>query len=113
MVDVDREIELLKIQLFAEQTHARFTTVVTTTYAIVVGFSVVFLALLLGNLFPLGGFAVALTTLLGASAIQVYRVRRNYAKALREISLMVEAVREGEELPELERLFKGWRTSIG
>ncbi|HJX24248.1 MAG TPA: hypothetical protein VJ574_07605 [Candidatus Bathyarchaeia archaeon] len=55
MVGVDREIELLKIQIFAEQTHARFTTVVTTTYAIVVGFSVVFLSLLLENLFRLEG----------------------------------------------------------
>jgi hypothetical protein len=89
------------------------TTVVTTTYAIVVGFSVVFLSLLLENLLPLGGFAVALTILLGESAIQVYRIRRDYAKASMEISLMVEAVRESEELPELEQLFKGWRTSIG
>ncbi|HJX24249.1 MAG TPA: hypothetical protein VJ574_07610 [Candidatus Bathyarchaeia archaeon] len=54
-----------------------------------------------------------MTTLLGASAIQVYRIRRNYTKALREISLMVEAIREGEELPELDQLFKGWRTRFG
>ncbi len=110
---MDREIELLKIQIFAEQTHTRFTTVVTTTYAIIVGFSVVFLSLFLENVFPLSGFAVAMVTLLGASALQVYRIRKNYAKTLGQISSMVEAVRLGKELPELEQLFKGWRTTVG
>ena len=113
MVGMDREIELLKIQIFAEQTHTRFTTIVTTTYAIVVGFSVVFLSLFIENVFPLGGFAIAMITLLGASAFQVYRIRQNYAKTLKQISSMVEAVKVGKELPELDQLFKGWKTSIG
>ena len=113
MVGIDREIELFKIQIFAERTHTRFTTVVTTTYAIVVGFSVVFISLLLENLLPAVGFAVGMITLLGASTLQVYRIRRNYGKTLKQISLMIEAVRVGKELPELEQLFRGWRTSIG
>jgi membrane protein implicated in regulation of membrane protease activity len=106
-------IELLKIQIFSEHIHTRFTTIITASYAIVVGFSVLFFTLFYGNLLQLVGFAVAMIVLLMGASYQVYRVRRNYMKTLREISQMVEAVKEGKELPKLDEMLKGWKTTVG
>ena len=112
-VKVEKDIELLKIQIFSEHIHTRFTTIITTSYAIVVAFSVLFFSLFYGNLLPLVGFAVAMSALLIGASYQIYRVRRNYMKTLRDISQMVETVKEGKELPKLEEMLKGWKTTVG
>ena len=112
-VNIEKDIELLKIQIFSEHIHTRFTTIITTSYAIVVGFSVLFFSLFYGNLFPLFAFVVAMIALLTGAGYQIYRVRRNYMKTLRDISQMVETVKEGKELPKLEEMLKGWKTTVG
>jgi hypothetical protein len=111
--NIEKDIEMLKIQIFSEHIHTRFTTIITTSYAIVVGFSVLFFSLFYGNLFPPVGFAIAMIALLTGAGYQVYRIRRNYMKTLKDISQMVETVKEGKELPKLEELLKGWKTTVG
>jgi hypothetical protein len=112
-VDIEKDIEVLKIQIFSEHIHTRFTTIISTSYGIVVAFSVLFFSLYYGNLFPLAGFAIAMIALLTGAGYQVYRIRQNYMKTLRDISQMVENIKEGKALPKLEDMLEGWKTTVG
>jgi hypothetical protein len=40
--NVDSSVELLKIQIFSEHAHSRLTTTITNTYALFIGFLVLF-----------------------------------------------------------------------
>jgi len=100
----DKEIELMKIQIFSERCHARLTTQVTNTYAIFIGFVVFFYTLFYENVIPLLGFIIGLTTFLACTVYETYHVRQVFKRDVKKISDMIVAVKEGKELPTLEKL---------
>lgn len=104
--NMDQGIELLKIQVCSERAHAKYTTVVTTSFAIFIGFLVVLYTLLFQNVTPLYGFIVGVTTLTICTMYELYRVRRGFRKDIKKISDMIEAVKKGKQLPKLEQLLK-------
>jgi len=102
--DVDKNLELVKIQVFSERTHARLAYTVSTTYAIFIGFFVVFFTLFYQKVLAFETFGFSIIPLLAGTIYEVYRVRRGYKRELKKISDMIEAVKEGKELPRLEEL---------
>jgi len=102
--NVDKNLELVKIQVFSERTHARLAYTVSTTYTILIGFVVVFFTLFYQKVLSLEAFGVSIVPLLAGTIYEIYRLRRGYRRELKEISDMIETVKEGKELPRLEEL---------
>jgi len=100
----DNSIESLKIQIFSERAHQRLTTRVTNTYAIFIGFVVFFYTLFYENVIPLLGFIIGLTVFLAGTVYETYHVGQVFKRDVKKISDMIEAVKEGKELPKLEDL---------
>jgi hypothetical protein len=103
---LDKDVELVKIHVFSERAHTRYTTIVTTSYAIFVGFVVVFYTLFFEKVYTLDVFIFGVTVLTGGTAYELYRVHQAYRKALKKTSDLIEAVKQGRELPKLEELLK-------
>jgi hypothetical protein len=95
-------IELLKIQIFSERAHSRLTSQITNTYALLVGFVVLFYTLCYENVIPLTGFILGLMMFLAGTVYEIYHARQIFKRDVKRISDMIEAVKNGKELPRLE-----------
>ena len=102
--NTDNSIDLLKIQIYSERAHTRLTTQVTNTYAIFIGFVVLFYTLFYENVIPLFGFTTGLAIFAAGTVYETYHVRQAFRKDIKKISDMMETVKEGKELPKLEDL---------
>jgi len=100
--NLDSSIELLKIQIFSERAHSRLTSQITNTYALLVGFVVLFYTLFYENVIPLTGFIFGLIMFLAGTVYEIYHTRRIFKRDVKRISDMIEAIRSGKELPRLE-----------
>jgi len=100
--NLDSSIELLKIQIFSERAHSRLTSQITNTYALLVGFVVLFYTLFYENVIPLTGFIFGLIMFLAGTVYEIYHARRIFKRDVKRISDMIEAIRSGKELPRLE-----------
>lgn len=100
---------MVKVHVLSETAHARFTTRVSTGFAIFVGFLVVFWTLFSENVLPLIAFSVGVTILSAGTIYEIYHTHRTFEKQIKKISDMIEAVKQGKELPSLEQLVKGRR----
>jgi multisubunit Na+/H+ antiporter MnhG subunit len=98
----DSSIELLKIQIFSERAHSRLTSQITNTYAVLVGFVVLFYTLFYENVIALAGLIIGLTIFLAGTVFEIYYARRIFKRDVKKISDMIEAVKGGKELPRLE-----------
>jgi hypothetical protein len=104
--EIDKDVELAKIHVFSERAHTRYTTIVSTSYAIFIGFVVVFYTLFFENVYTIDVFIIGVTVLTGGTAYEIYRVHQAYRKALKKTSDLIETVKQGKELPKLEELLK-------
>jgi predicted histidine transporter YuiF (NhaC family) len=100
----DSSIELLKIQIFSERAHQRLTSQITNIYAIFIAFVVFFYTLFYENVIPLLGFTIGLLIFLAGTVYETYHVRQVFKRDVKKISDMIEAVKEGKELPKLKDL---------
>ena len=104
--NIDKEVELAKIHILSERAHARYTTVVSTSFAIFIGFIVVFWTLLSESVLPLEDFYFGVIVLSAGTLFEVYRIRRGFKHEIMRISDLIETVKRGKELPKLEELLK-------
>jgi hypothetical protein len=104
--NLDKDVELVKIHVFSERVQARFTTVVSTSFAIFLGFTVVFYTLFFENVLNIEIFIISITVLTGGTVFELYRVHRGFRQEIKKISDLIEEVKKGKELPKLEELMK-------
>jgi hypothetical protein len=108
----NRDIDLVKIQIHADRCHAVLTSalsfifvffsLVVIFYGVLyqnVNFTSVTAFLTAFNIWYVGTF-----TIIGVTLIFLFVVRKNYLKNIRAISDMMEAVKEGKDLPPLDEL---------
>lgn len=98
----DKSLDLVKIQIFSERAHSKLTTQITNTYAVLVGFVVLFYTLFYENVIPPTGFILGLAMFLAGTVYWIYHARRVFKKDVKRISDMIEVVKGGKELPRLE-----------
>jgi len=112
----DKEIELLKIQIHADRCHAVLTSALSFIF-VFFSLVVIFYGVLYQNLnfTSITAFLTAFNiwyigtfTITGVTIIFLFVVRNSYLKNIKAISEMIEAVKEGRELPKLEELSK-WK----
>jgi FtsH-binding integral membrane protein len=101
---IDRDTELLKIQIYADSCHARYTLILSSVFAVVVSFLVGFNTLYYEKIMPLDVWIISIIVVSAFAFYEVYRFIRRYKKDMKEISDMIEKVKEGRELPRLEEL---------
>ena len=104
--DVDKSVELLKIQVCSDRIHVRLSYLTTISWGIWVGFAVLFYTLYYQNVLPLVAIVIGVVTLTLGTIYVVYRYRKGYKKELVKISGMIEKVKQGRELPRLDELIK-------
>ncbi|WXG42211.1 MAG: hypothetical protein WED07_15840 [Candidatus Freyarchaeum deiterrae] len=104
--DVDKSVELLKIQVCSDRIHVRLSYLTTISWAIWIGFAVLFYTLYSQNVLPLVAIGLGVLTLTLGTIYQVFHYRRSYQKELVRISELIEKVKQGNELPRLEELMK-------
>jgi hypothetical protein len=101
-----KTIDLLKIQIYADRSHTKLTSLLSFLFAYFIGLMVLFYTVLYQGLGPspvttwvVGLIGTAVSTI----GFLIY-VLWDYYEDVRAISRMIEAVREGKPLPELEKL---------
>jgi membrane protein implicated in regulation of membrane protease activity len=95
---------LLKIQIYSDRAQQRLTTQIANMYAVFIGFVAFFYTLFYENVIPLFGFVMGLVIFLAGTVYQTYHVRSVFKRDVKKISIMIETVKEGKELPKLEDL---------
>jgi FlaG/FlaF family flagellin (archaellin) len=102
----DKTTDLLKVQIYADRSHMKLTSLFSFIFAYSVGLTVLFYTVLYQGLGPdpgttwLVGF---MATWISTVAFLGY-VLWDYNKDVKAISRMIEAVKERKTLPELEKL---------
>ncbi len=102
----NRDLDLVKIQIFSEHAHSRMTSQITNTYALFIGFVAFFYTLYYENVVPLFGFIVGLAIFLAGTVYETYHVRQVFKGNVKKTSGMIESVKKEQELPNLEDLMK-------
>ena len=99
-------VELLKVQIFAEKCHANLTIKLSFEFGLLLAFSVVLYTLYSEKNFSLVQTGIGFVVLIFFCSIYIVSTVRGYNKELKKISDMIEIVKEGKELPKLEDLRK-------
>jgi hypothetical protein len=101
-----KTVDLLKIQIYADRSHAKLTSLLSFIFAYFIGLMVLFYTVLYQGLGPspvttwvVGLIGTAVSTI----AFLIY-VLWDYYQDFKAMSRMIEAVKEGKSLPELEKL---------
>lgn len=103
---VDKATDLLKIQIYADRSHTKLTSLLSFIFAFFIGLMVLFYTVLYQGLGPDPGttWSVGLTV----SGISTFAflgwVLWDYNKDVKAISRMIETVNKGKPLPEFEKL---------
>jgi len=102
----DREIELLKVQVYGDRCHNRFISLLTIPWAFFISFSAVFYTLFLQKTMSIIIFLGLQISISAFLVYETYDIRKKYKKDLKKISDIIEKVKNGKELPSLEELIK-------
>jgi hypothetical protein len=103
---VDETADLLKVQIYADRVHTKLTALLSFIFAYSIGLTVLFYTVLYQGLGPNPGMTWLVGfvgTWISTLAFSGYILRDNH-KDMKAISRMIEAIKEGKSLPELEKL---------
>lgn len=101
---IDKDAELLKVQIYAERCHTKFTLFVSLLFGILIAFAIALFTLLHERHISFLQFSASFLFVFGFCFLYVYYTMKDYKESFKEISHMIEKVKEGEELPKLENL---------
>lgn len=99
-------VELLKVQIFAEKCHTNLTIKLSFEFGLLLAFSVVLYTLYSEKNFSLVQTGIGFVVVIFFCGIYIVSTVRGYNKEFKKISDMIEIVKEGKELPKLEDLRK-------
>lgn len=103
---VDKNIELMKIQVYSESVNSNNTTKQTFLLSVWVGLVILFFALYFEGVFQTYVFYSAFSVLTIIIFIYLGLLREDYKKALTNISLMIDEIEKGNKIPSLNDLLK-------
>jgi FtsH-binding integral membrane protein len=102
----NKTLDLLKIQIYADRSHTKLTSLLSFIFAYSIGLTVLFYTVLYQGLGPNPGMtwlAGFIGTWISTLAFLGYILRDNN-KDMKAISRMIEAIKDGKPLPEFEKL---------
>lgn len=99
-----KDVNLLKIQIISEQCHAILTSKLSFIFGALIGFMVLFYTLYYNETFSPFVFWVSLSAVSVICFSYVWSIIKTYNRNMKKISVMIEKVKQGEELPPLEEI---------
>jgi hypothetical protein len=110
----DKEIDLVKIQTYADRCHTILTIGLSFAFVVFSLFAVFatlyYQSLMAFNFYFVNVYNVGMTVVSSLFVITYWIFFRKYRKDFRRISRMLNAVQKGEHLPDLDKL-EEWETS--
>lgn len=102
----NRDINLVKIQIYSDRIHAIFASLLAFVLALFVGLSILFTTVLYENLgpSPIITYGVGIIGTLIFAFISIPYLSKNYYKNYKKISEKLEEIKEGKDLETLEKL---------
>jgi hypothetical protein len=102
----NKTADLLKVQIYADRSHAKLTSLLSFIFAYFIGLMVLFYTVLYQGLgpSPFVTWVVGLVGTMGSVAAFLAYVLWDYVEDVKTISRMIEAIKQGKPLPELEKL---------
>jgi hypothetical protein len=104
--NINESIEMAKVHVFSENCHEKHSSAITNAYAFFLGIFIVLFSFLIENSIPLYAFALGAAVLLGGTAYERYLVEKTFRRDLRTVSMLIDQVKVGKELPTLENLLE-------
>ena len=99
-----KDEDLLKIQIVSERCHTLFTTKSSLIFGALIGFMILFYTLYYGGTFSPLVFWVSLSGWTVGCVFFMWRILKTCYRNMKKISVMIEKVKLGEELPPLEEI---------
>lgn len=99
-------IELVKVQIYADSCHNVYTSSLAVPYAIFITFTAVLYTLLLQNIISWMIYYPVEAIIVMYVWYSTDRIRKRYKRKLEKISDMIENVKDRKELPKLDELLK-------
>jgi hypothetical protein len=98
--------DLLEVQIYADRSHAKLTSLLSFIFAYFIGLMVLFYTVLYQSLgpSPVTTWVVGLIGTASSTVGLLAWILWDYSKDVKAISRMIEAVKQGKSLPELEKL---------
>ena len=106
-----RDTELLKVQIYSDGCHTSLTIRLSFVLGVLIGFLVLFYTLFFENAISAQVFWVTLGSITVACFSYLASVVRAYNDEFKKISGMIEMIKQGKELPTLEKLGRKVRTN--
>ena len=103
---IDEAADLLKVQIYADRSHTKLASLLSFVFAYFIGLMALFYTVLYQNLgpSPIITWTVGLIGTTVSTFVFLAWVLWDYGKDVKAISRMIETVKEGKPLPELEKL---------
>jgi hypothetical protein len=107
---VDRAADLLNVQIYTDRIHTKLTSLLSFIFAYSIGLTVLFYTVMYQGLGPNPGT----TWLVGLAGTWISTVAflgyilRDFNKDMKAVSRMIEAIKEGNPLPEFEKLSRAF-----
>lgn len=99
-----RDTELLKVQIYADGCHTSSTIKLSFVLGVLIGFSVFLYTVFFENLISVFVWGVSLGCIVFFCFYYLASIVRGYNDELKKISGMIEMIKQGKELPTLEKL---------
>jgi hypothetical protein len=103
---INESIEMVKVHIFSENIHEKHTSAITNAYAFFLGIFIVLFSFFVEKVIPIYAFGLGAAVLLGGTIYERYLVEKAFTRDLGITSKLIEQVKAGRELPELENLLK-------
>jgi hypothetical protein len=104
----NREIDLLKIQIKTDKSHTRYTSSLSVIFAcfslIAVFIAFFFQGVTTSNLKLEIVGVIGMAMIYGLTIYFLDYAKKSYSERLKQVSKMIEAVEEGQQLPNLDKL---------
>jgi hypothetical protein len=101
---MNRDTELLKIQILADYYHSRFTTQASFLYGFIIAWGITFIALFYQKNIDMVIYTFSLSVGFIALGYFLYYAFKDYSKKLNSVDELIAEVNKGEVLPSLEEL---------
>lgn len=88
-----RAVDILKVETYSERIHTRYSTTLSTSFAVFVGFIVILYTLLHDNL---PGLGLAVGVLTAGTLLEIYQIRKGYRRDYSKISAFIELIGKNE-----------------
>jgi hypothetical protein len=103
---IKTEVELAKVHVFSENCHEKHTSAITNAYAFFLGIFIVLFSFFFEKVIPLYAFVFGSLVLLGGTIFERYLVEKAFKRDLKKTSDLLEQVKAGKPLANLEKLLE-------